>query len=92
MPDEYVTLDELGIVLIPNILRNTPPFVDLILPNSRASKTAIQSDDLIVLVNGKTVSSQSSVHEYLREIDVVDTVRLNVMRDNELIEIEFEPK
>ncbi len=92
LPDEYVTLDELGIVLIPNILRNTPPFVDLILPNSRASKTAIQSDDLIVLVNGKTVSSQSSVHEYLREIDVVDTVRLNVMRDNELIEIEFEPK
>ena len=85
-------MDELGIVLIPNILRNTPPFVDLVLPNSRAGETAIQSDDLIVLVNSKTVSSQTSVHDYLREIDIVDPVRLTVMRDNELIEIEFEPK
>ena len=92
LPTEYVTLDELGIVLIPNILRNTPPFVDMVLPNSRASGTTIKSDDLVVLVNGKTVSSQSSVEEYLREIDVVDPVRLTVMRDNELIEIEFEPK
>ena len=92
LPEEYVTIDELGIVMIPNILRNTPPFVDLILPESRAASTDIKSDDLIVLVQGKTVSSQSSVHERLREIDVVDTVRLTVVRDNELIEVEFEPK
>lgn len=92
LPDEYLTIDELGIVLIPNILRNTPPFVDLVLPKSRAASTEIKSDDLIVLVNGNTVASQSSVQERLREIDVVDPVRLTVMRDNELIEIEFEPK
>ena len=92
LPEESVDLDTLGVILIPNILRNTPPFVDMILPSSPASKTGIKSDDLIVLVNGKTVASQSSVHEFLREIDVVDSVRLTVMRGTDLIEFEIQPR
>lgn len=91
LPEESVQLDALGVVLSPNIFRNTPAFVDMVMPNSPASKTELQTDDLIVLVNGKTVSSQASVFEYLREVDVVDPVRLTVVRGNELIEIEIEP-
>lgn len=92
LPEESADLDSLGVILIPNILRNTPPFVDMILPKSPAAKTGIKSDDLIVLVNGKTVASQSSVHERLRQIDVVDSVRVTVMRGTELIEFEIQPR
>ena len=91
LPEESADLDAMGVVLIPNILRNTPPFVDLIIPHSPASRTALRSDDLIVLVNGKAVSSQASLHQLLREIDAVDPVRLTVVRGNELMEVEIEP-
>ena len=91
LPEEFAELDSLGIILIPNILRNTPPFIDAILPGSLAAKTDLKSDDLIVLINGNTVSSQTSVDEELRRIDVVDPVRITVVRDSELVEIEIEP-
>ena len=91
LPEEYASLDAFGIVLIPNILRNTPPFIDMILPESRAASSELRADDLIVLVNGKTVSSQGTLFEYLREVDAVDSVRLTVVRGNELIEVEMEP-
>ena len=91
-PEESANLDAMGVILIPNILRNTPPFVDLVLPNSVAAKAGLQSDDLIVLVNGKAVSSQSSVKEKLLEIDAVDPVRLTVSRDSELIEFEVQTR
>ena len=92
LPEESARLDVLGIILSPNINRSTPPFVDMILPNSPASKTDLKTDDLIVLVNGNTVSSQASVREYLREIDVVDPVRITVVRGTDLLEFEIEPR
>lgn len=92
LPEEYASLDALGVVLIPNILRNTPPFVDLVLPNTPAAKTDLQSDDLIVFVNGKTVSSQANVDERLREVDALDPVRITIVRDNELMEFKIEPR
>jgi len=90
-PEESASMDALGVVLIPNILRNTPPFVDLILPNSSAAETGLQSDDLIVQVNGQTVSSQSVVGEILSQIDAVDPVRITVVLGTELLEFEVDP-
>jgi len=92
LPDESANLDAMGVILIPNVLRNTPPFVDLVLPNSAAAKAGLHSDDLIVLVNGQAVSSQSSVNEKLLEIDAVDPVRLTISRDSELIEFEIQTR
>lgn len=91
LPEQSASLDVLGVVLIPNILRNTPPFVDMVLPNSIAAKAGIRPDDLIVLVNGQSVSSQTAVDEVLIEIDAVDAVRVTVVRGNELLEFEIEP-
>lgn len=92
LPEESASLESLGIVLIPNVLRNTPPFIDTILPRSSAAKTDLKTDDLIVLVNGNTVSSQASVAEELAQIDIVDPVRITVMRNSELLEVDVEPR
>ena len=56
-----------------------------------ARKAGLQSDDLIVLVNGQAVASQSSVLEKLLEIDAVDPVRLTVVCGTELLNIVIEP-
>ena len=90
-PEEAASLEGRGVVLIPNVLRNTPPFVDMVLPNSSAEKAGLRPDDLIVLVNGQAVASQSSVRERMLDIDAVDPVRLTVTRDSELVEIEVQP-
>ncbi len=92
LPEESVNLDALGVVLIPNVLRNTPPFVDAILPGSPAASSGLKADDLIVFVNGKTVTSQSVVHELLREVDIVDSVQITIVRNNELMEFEIEAR
>lgn len=91
-PEESASLDAMGIVLIPNVLRNTPPFVDMVMPSSVAKKAGMRADDLIVLVNGQAVASQASVMEKLLEIDAVDPVRFTVTRDSELLEFEIQPR
>lgn len=91
-PEEAASLDAMGIILIPNVLRNTPPFVDLVLPGSLAKQAGLQSDDLIVLVNGRAVSSQASVQEQLLEVDAVDAVRLTITRGSELLEFEIQSR
>lgn len=91
LPEESVSLDALGVILVPDVLRNTPPFVDMVLPKTPAAKVGIRTDDLIVLVNGQTVASQASLGQQLREIDVVDAVRVTVVRGTELLEFVVEP-
>ncbi|MGW8257732.1 MAG: S1C family serine protease, partial [Thermoguttaceae bacterium] len=46
-------LESLGIVLVPDVLERTPPYVDYIFPGSPAEKAGILPDDLIVLINGR---------------------------------------
>lgn len=91
LPDEPADLVQIGVLLIPNILRNTPPFVDGIRPNSPAAKEDIQPDDLIVLLNGQTVGTQAALFDALRRIDSVDPVQLTVLRQGDLIDLTLEP-
>ncbi|MCS7016151.1 MAG: S1C family serine protease [Gemmatales bacterium] len=40
----------LGVVLVPNLLDRTPPYIDEVLPDSPADKAGLRPDDLIVMV------------------------------------------
>src|SRR5262249_48497731 len=46
-----------GIVLVPNVVDRTPPFIEDILPGSPAAKAGLRPDDLIVYVDGEQVIS-----------------------------------
>ncbi|HKD38495.1 MAG TPA: trypsin-like peptidase domain-containing protein, partial [Pirellulales bacterium] len=48
-PDNPLTLDRLGIVLIPDVLERTPPFIDEVRPESAAAKAGVRPDDLVLL-------------------------------------------
>jgi S1-C subfamily serine protease len=88
-PDNPLTLDRLGIVLIPNVLDRTPPFVDDVRSGSPAAKAEIHPDDLILLVDSQVVQSCAAVQKELAQIESDAEVRLTLMRGNDLMEVQL---
>jgi S1-C subfamily serine protease len=86
-PTDAHNLTSLGLVLVPDILAKTPPFVDRVERDSPAAKAGLKADDLILFVNGRIVSSCRTLIDELRTIDRVDELHLTVQRDSELLEI-----
>ena len=82
----------LGIVLVPDVLAKTPPFIDDLRPDSSADNAGLRRDDLILFVNGRMVSSCKELLEELSFIDHIDPVQLTVQRENELVECQLKPR
>ncbi len=89
--DRPATLNGLGLVLVPNVLSKTPAYVDLVQPNSPASRAAVESDDLILFVNSLRVASQSMLFEELKHIDRADPIIMLIQRGRELKEVTLTP-
>ena len=89
-PVDPLTLDVLGIVLIPDIVANTPPFVDRVMENSPADEQGMLADDLILFINDRVMRSCGDVRDELsfverdREINVAfrrgDQIKTIVLR------------
>jgi serine protease Do len=86
-PREPATLASLGIVLVPDVLSKTPPFVDRVISGSAADKAGVRPDDLVLLVNDHTVTSVKAMVDELSFIDRIDEVRLVLQRDQELLQV-----
>lgn len=86
-PKEPVTLKMLGVVLVPDVLAKTPPYVDRVELNSAAAKAGVKADDLVVYVNSRAVTSCKVLLDELTFIDRLDEVRILVQRGQELIEL-----
>ncbi|MHB8863613.1 MAG: S1C family serine protease [Pirellulaceae bacterium] len=91
-PANAHTLVALGIVLVPDVLAKTPPFVDAVRPNSPAVASQLRPDDLILFVNDRMVSSCKELAEELSFIDHIDPVRLTVQRGQELIDVQLKSR
>ncbi len=90
-PEEAVDLASLGLVLVPDVLERTPPYVELVRDDSPAEWAGLQADDLIVFVGENLVHSCKGFRDELAHIERGSTVRLVLMRGQELVEIEIEP-
>jgi serine protease Do len=86
-PANSLRLELLGLVLVPDVLPRTPPFVDEVRPNTPASRAGIQPDDLLLFVGGRLVQSVKALTSELEYIDREDEVRLTLQRGQELIEV-----
>ena len=89
-PARAVSLDLLGIALVPDVLERTPPYVDAVLPGSPAAKAGIAPDDLIVLAGDRLVRSAKMLRAELDVIDYEDKVRLTLLRGQELREVQLQ--
>ena len=78
---------DLGVVLVPNVLERTPPFVDTVRPNSIAAKAGLRPDDLVLFVNNQLVQSCKDFSTELQRLERDADVNLVVMRDGELTEL-----
>lgn len=84
--------EPLGIVLVPDVLDKTPPFIDVVMPGSPAAAAGLQPDDLVIAVVGAAVQSQAAVQRALAVLAEGDPVRLTVVRDGEVIDVDLGPR
>ncbi len=74
-----------GIVLVPNLLDRTPPYVDAVRTDSPAAKAGIRPDDLIAFVNGEGVATIRAFQQVMSSQPPGTTVRLDVRRGGAFI-------
>lgn len=86
-PADAHDLAALGVILVPDVLPKTPPFVDRVQRGTAAEKSGLKPDDLILFVNGRIVSSCRGLLDEVRLIDRVEELRLTVQRESELLEV-----
>jgi S1-C subfamily serine protease len=73
-----------GIVLVPDAVPVTPPYVEEIMPGSPAAKAGLRPDDLIVYINGELVPSIKMFRGIVKYVRPGDTLQLEVQRGNKL--------
>jgi serine protease Do len=86
-PQRSLTLDSLGIVLVPDVLDRTPPYVEQVRPGSPAEKAGVRPDDLIVLLGDQLVQSCKFLRADLEYLDYQDPVKFVLLRGQDLIEV-----
>ena len=68
-PSDAVDLAALGIVLVPDVLERTPPFVDAVRAGSPAAQAGIKPDDLVVFVGDNLVHSCKGLRDELARLE-----------------------
>jgi len=88
-PQKPVSLDLLGLVMVPDVLERTPPYVDSVRPGTPAAVADLRPDDLVLFVNDRLVQSCKALANELTFIDRIDTVKITVIRGQELVEVKL---
>jgi len=86
-PKQPLSLELLGIQLIPDVLPRTPPYIDRVAPDSPAAVAGLRPDDLLMFVNERLTPACVVVRSEFAYIDRIDSVRLVVLRDQELVDV-----
>lgn len=81
----------LGLSLIPDVLENTPAYVDRVMPNTPAARADVRADDLILLVDNTRIDGQRTLLDTLRRIDRRDPLVLTLQRGSAIITAELNP-
>jgi S1-C subfamily serine protease len=87
--EHALSADLLGLVLVPDVLERTPPFIDRVRAGSPAAAAGLRPDDLLLFVNGQLVQSVKALSAEMARIDRADKVQLTILRGQELIPVEL---
>ena len=85
------TLADIGMVLVPNVVERTPPYVDQVRAGTGAAKVGLKSDDLVIFAGGQFLQSQNDLAETLRTLERDQPLTLTVLRVQQLIDVEIAP-
>lgn len=82
----------LGIVLVPDLLDRTPPFIESVVVDSAAERAGLAPDDLVIAVDGRSVPSRDAVQRALGMLADGDPVRIAVVRSGRVVEVDLGPR
>lgn len=86
-PDHPWSLVQAGIRFVPDVLAVTPPYVDSVVPGSKAEAAGLRPDDLVMFVRDQLVRSQGELNALVRAISDSESLALVVLRDQELVPV-----
>jgi len=89
-PDHPLSLAVLGIVLVPDVVTRTPPYVDRVAPSSPAGRAGVRPDDLVVMIDAQVTSSCRDAAELIGRYERDATVRIAVLRDGAFLEFDLQ--
>ncbi len=90
-PDHPLSLAQLGILLVPDVVTRTPPYVDHIVDGSSAAAAGLRPDDLVVMLDSHVISSRRQADAIMERFDHDATVRVSVLRGEALLEFTLAP-
>ena len=76
---------DFGLILVPDVVRRTPAYVDQVLPGTAAAAAGLERDDLIVFAGGSIVASVRDLRTALAAAESGDAVDLVVRRGERLV-------
>jgi S1-C subfamily serine protease len=91
-PANPLSLSALGIVLVPDVVSRTPPYIDRVLPNSPAASAGLRTDDLLVMIDTQPATSCREANRLAERLEHDATVRLAVLRDEQFLEFTLSAK
>jgi serine protease Do len=89
-PEHSLTLVSLGIVLVPNVVTRTPPYIDRVLPESSAGRAGLRADDLIVMIDRQVAASCRDVEQLVGRYEQDAKLHVSVLRNAMLLEFDLE--
>ncbi len=85
-PDHPLSLAALGIVLVPDVVTRTPPYIDRVLPNSPAAAAGLRTDDLLVMIDTQVTPSCRDAADWIRRFERDKEVRVAILRKGQLFD------
>jgi serine protease Do len=85
-PDHPLSLAALGIVLVPDVVKRTPPYIDRVVPDSAATTVGLRADDLLVMIESQVASSCREANRLIERLEHDAAVRVAVLRDEQFLE------
>ena len=90
-PTEPMTTDLVGIVLVPEVVSRTPPYIDRVIAGSPAARAGLKIDDLVIEINGQMTPSRSEVDRSLEYIDRDSVLNLTIQRGRSFKSFQLRP-
>ena len=86
-PSNPLSLGMLGVVLVPDVVTRTPPYIDRVIPRSPASAAGLRPDDLVVMIDSQVASSCRQATSLIERLERDATVRLGILRADQFLEV-----
>jgi serine protease Do len=86
-PANPLSFAALGIVLVPDVVTRTPPYIDRVLSDSPAATADLRPDDLVVSINGQVAPSCREAVNLIERLEDDTEIHLAVLRDGEFVEV-----